>query len=51
MPVEDMFWGDRMGQVTDPFGYAWMLATHTEDLSDEEIQERSEEFFKKMKQQ
>jgi PhnB protein len=37
MPVEDMFWGDRMGTVTDPFGYTWMLATHVADLSPEEI--------------
>jgi PhnB protein len=41
MPVEDMFWGDRFGQVTDPFGHAWQIATHKEDLSDEEIAERS----------
>jgi PhnB protein len=41
MPVEDMFWGDRFGQVTDPFGHAWQIATHKEDLSEEEIAERS----------
>jgi PhnB protein len=41
MPIEDMFWGDRFGQVTDPFGHAWQIATHKEDLSDEEIAERS----------
>jgi PhnB protein len=41
MPVEDMFWGDRFGQVTDPFGHSWQIATHKEDLSDEEIAERS----------
>ena len=37
MPVEDMFWGDRIGALTDPFGYTWMLATHVADLSPEEI--------------
>ena len=37
MPVEDMFWGDRVGSVQDPFGYSWMLATHTKDLSPQEI--------------
>jgi PhnB protein len=41
MPVEDMFWGDRFGMVTDPFGHAWQIATHKEDLSEEEIAERS----------
>ncbi len=41
MPVEDMFWGDRFGQVTDPFGHGWQIATRTEDLSEEEIAERS----------
>ena len=41
MPVEDMFWGDRFGQLTDPFGHAWQIATHKEDLSEEEIAERS----------
>jgi PhnB protein len=38
--VEDQFWGDRFGTVTDPFGHEWLLATHVEDLSDEEIAER-----------
>ena len=33
MPVEDMFWGDRMGTVLDPFGYSWSLASHTKDLT------------------
>ncbi len=41
MPVEDMFWGDRFGQVTDPFGHSWQIATHKEDLSEAEIAERS----------
>jgi PhnB protein len=45
MPVEDTFWGDRMGQLTDPFGHRWMLATHTEDLTGEQIRQRAEEFF------
>jgi uncharacterized glyoxalase superfamily protein PhnB len=38
MPVTDMFWGDRYGQVKDPFGHSWSLATHKRDLSPEEIQ-------------
>ncbi len=40
--VEEMFWGDRFGQLTDPFGHRWAVATHVEDLTDEQIQQRSE---------
>ena len=39
-PVEDQFWGDRMGTVVDPFGHRWTLATHIEDVSEEEMQRR-----------
>ena len=39
LPVTDMFWGDRFGQLQDPFGHHWSLATHTRDLSPEEIQQ------------
>jgi PhnB protein len=48
MPVADMFWGDRYGTLTDPFGHVWSIATHKEDLSNEEIAERAQEFFAKM---
>jgi len=44
MSVEDMFWGDRCGTVKDPFGYSWMIATHTRDLSKEEIAQGAAEF-------
>lgn len=37
MPVADMFWGDRYGMVTDPFGHNWSVATQTKDLTPEEI--------------
>jgi len=37
MPVDDMFWGDRYGQVIDPFGHVWSIATHMRDLTPEEI--------------
>ena len=37
MPVSDMFWGDRYGVLTDPFGHSWSLATHIRDLSPEQI--------------
>ncbi len=39
MPLADMFWGDRYGIVTDPFGHNWSIATHVKDLTPEEIQE------------
>ena len=48
MPVEDMFWGDRMGTVLDPFGYSWSLASHTKDLTPEEIQKGAEAMFATM---
>jgi PhnB protein len=40
-PLEDMFWGDRFGTVTDPFGHVWSMATHKEDLTEEQMAERS----------
>ncbi len=48
MPVEDMFWGDRMGTVLDPFGYSWSLASHIKDLTLEEIQQGAQAMFAKM---
>jgi uncharacterized glyoxalase superfamily protein PhnB len=45
MPVADMFWGDRAGNVKDPFGYSWMIATHTQDLSKDQIKKGAEAFF------
>jgi len=50
MPVTDMFWGDRYGQFMDPFGHYWGLSTHTEDLTEPEIAERSKAFFESMAQ-
>lgn len=43
--VSDMFWGDRCGTVTDPFGLRWTIATHREELSSKEIEERARKFF------
>lgn len=37
MPPQDMFWGDRYGRLVDPFGQPWSIASHKEDLTDEEI--------------
>lgn len=45
MPLQDMFWGDRYGKVTDPFGHEWSIATHVEDLSPEEIGKRAAAAF------
>ena len=47
MPVAEMFWGDRVGQIKDPFGYLWMIGTHTQDLTNDEIQKGAEAFFAK----
>jgi PhnB protein len=40
MPAEDMFWGDRLGSVTDPFGHTWQMVTHKTDVPPREIQKR-----------
>lgn len=45
MPVKDEFYGDRTGQVLDPFGYKWMIATHIEVVSQEEMQIRMDKMF------
>ncbi|CAM2156910.1 PhnB protein [Pararobbsia alpina] len=39
MPAADMFWGDRYGQVQDPFGHKWSVATHQRDVTAEEMQD------------
>jgi uncharacterized glyoxalase superfamily protein PhnB len=51
MPPMDMFWGDRMGGIADPFGQVWMISTHVKDLTEEEMRKGGEEFAKKMQQQ
>ena len=48
MPVQDMFWGDRVGSVKDSFGYSWMLGTHMKDLSEEEIAQGAKAAFAQM---
>jgi len=40
-PVEDQFYGDRSGFIQDPFGHFWSVATHKEDLSQKEMEERA----------
>ncbi len=39
-PIKDQFYGDRSGSVTDPFGFVWTIATHTEDVAPDELQRR-----------
>ena len=48
MPLDNQFWGDRTGCLEDPFGHRWWLAQHIEDLTPEEMQQRSQEFFSQM---
>ena len=45
MAVQDMFWGDRYGMLTDPFGQQWGIATHKEDVSPEDLRKRTEAMF------
>jgi PhnB protein len=48
MPPQDMFWGDRFGKLTDPFGHLWALATHIEDVAPQDMKRRQDEFFASM---
>jgi PhnB protein len=51
MPAADQFWGDRYGKITDPFGHVWSVATHLEDMTPKQLQERADEAMKQMSQQ
>lgn len=46
IPVKDQFYGDRSGRLVDPFGHIWIIATHREDVSAQEIQQRAETFMR-----
>lgn len=48
MHVQEMFWGDRIGAVKDPFGHNWTLATHTRDLTAAEIEQGAKDAFSQM---
>ena len=48
MPPADMFWGDRMAAVADPFGYLWHFATRKKELSPEEMRRGAEEMARSM---
>jgi PhnB protein len=47
-PLENKFWGDRAGSVTDPFGHEWTVMTHVEEVPPEEMQKRMKVEFEKM---
>ena len=48
MPLMDQFWGDRYGQVEDPFGHLWSIGTHKQDLTEQQISENAKAAFAKM---
>ena len=45
-PVQDQFYGDRSGTLTDPFGHMWTVSTHVEDVPADELRRRSEAMMK-----
>lgn len=49
-PPADMFWGDRYGKLTDPFGHLWGLATHIEDVAPQEMEKRAKAAMAQMAQ-
>ncbi|HEU5482721.1 MAG TPA: VOC family protein [Sphingomicrobium sp.] len=49
-PVENQFWGDRMGTLEDPFGHVWSLASTVEEVAPDELERRMEQFSKGEKQ-
>jgi PhnB protein len=48
MPLGNQFWGDRYGQLKDPFGHNWALGQHVEDVAPEEMKRRADEAFAHM---
>ena len=51
MPIGDQFWGDRYGHLQDPFGTNWAIASHKEDVTPQEMQERQKAAFAGMQPQ
>jgi len=45
MPITDQFYGDRSGRIEDPFGYVWVIATHTKDVSQAEMKKAMDEMM------
>lgn len=50
MPAQDMFYGDRVGSINDPFGYTWVVATHVKEVSEEEMKKGMKEMARKMEE-
>ena len=50
MPLDNQFWGDRGGAVSDPEGYTWWIAARKENLTHDQITQRAAELFKQMAQ-
>lgn len=50
MPAQDMFWGDRYGQLEDPFGHRWSVATHIRDVTPEDMQKAMEQMSRERQQ-
>ena len=48
MPLADQFWGDRFGNLTDPYGHEWEVVTHLKDLTPDEMAKGAQEFFSKI---
>jgi PhnB protein len=48
MPLANQFWGDRYGQIVDPFGHSWALLSHVEDVPPEELERRAKTIFAEM---
>ena len=46
MPPNDAFWGERYAHICDPFGQGWALATPREQLTQDQLKERSQQFWK-----
>ncbi len=48
MPLQDQFWGDRYGRLSDPFGHHWGMAEHVEDVAPAEMERRAKEWQERM---
>ncbi|HSE31354.1 MAG TPA: VOC family protein [Pyrinomonadaceae bacterium] len=46
-PIEDQSYGHRSGQITDPFGYTWIISTHQKDVPVDEMQKQFDDFVQK----
>lgn len=48
MPLQDQFWGDRYGRLSDPYGHSWGMAEHVEDVAPAEMERRAKEWQENM---